>query len=134
MEIKKYKDMIHDIMFSDDMTFGFIDDEKYKFFVRNYKHRVVFDRKNNTVTMPVLKDEIDPSQNQITPLGLMAKMRDIKPPVEYYIPTSKEDEFQASTSYDGNVLPFELAQELELLLSSVREDVSRYSMNRRIYK
>lgn len=138
MEIQKYKNMIEAILFSDDMDYGFVSGNKYQFYVRADQYRIIWDRKNNTVILPILEEPtptvMDKTQLVISnPVQMVARLKSINPTRLYYVPTSKEDEFQASTAYDGHILPFELVRDLERLLMAVREDIGRYSVNARIY-
>lgn len=139
MENQKYKEMFQNMLFDADFEFGFVSGAKYKFYIRAAGHRITWDRLANTIQLPSLGDDGEvranaKSSSGMSPAQMVELLKGHSTKQEYYIPTSQEDEFQASTARVGNILPFELVEHLERLLSVAQECISRYSIDERKYK
>lgn len=139
MENQKYKKMFQDMLWSEDFDFGFISGSPHKFYIKASGYRVTWDRVAKTILLPSLDDDGSVRTNakptsSLSPAQLVDLLKGQSTKHEYYIPTSQEDEFQASTAMVGNILPYELVEYLERLLSVARECISQYSIDERKYK
>lgn len=138
MNVELYKKLFDDMMFAEDFTFGFVSGAPHRLFIRSYSQRITFDRITNTVSLPDLEptdDEtvmLQKNNNPLSPQVMVQLLRNLNRSREYYVPYSEEDGFQASTMSD-NVLPYELVQKLELLLSLTKEEINKFSVDRRRY-
>lgn len=139
MENQKYKEMFQNMLFDADFEFGFVSGSNYKFFIKAAGYRITWDRLAHTIELPSL-DEAGSvrtnakSSHGMTPAQMVNLLKGQSTKQEYYIPTSQEDEFQASTARIGNILPFELVEHLERLLSTAQECIGKYSIDERKYK
>lgn len=139
METQKYKEMFQNMMWDADLDFGFISGAKYKFFIKAAGYRITWDRLANTIELPSPDENNAITKNAKPASGLSAAqmvqlLKGSNEKKEYYIPTSPEDEFQASTARVGHILPYELVEYLEKLLSVASECISQYSIDERKYK
>lgn len=139
MENQKYKEMFQDMLWAEDFDFGFVSGSKHKFYIKAAGYRITWDRKAKTIMLPSMADtdihKNAPTAGMLTASQMMSLLKGEAPDnKEYYIPTSQEDEFQASTAMVGHILPYELVEYLERLLSVARECISQYSIDERKYK
>ena len=139
METQKYKEMFENMLLDADFDFGFVSDFKHKFFIKAAGFRITWDHSANTIELPSLDEDGEVRMHAkllsgMSPAQLVNILKGHTTKQEYYIPTSQEDEFQASTARIGNILPFELVEYLERLLSVALECIIRYSIDYRKYK
>lgn len=139
MENQKYKEMFQNMMFAEDFDFGFVSGSKHKFYIKAAGYRITWDRHASTIMLPSMEEkEVHknaPLAGMISAAQMVALLKNEAPSnLEYYIPISHEDEFQASTARLGNILPYELVGYLERLLSVVRETITQYSIDARKYQ
>ena len=136
MEIQKYKEMFYEMMRNPVVDFGFVSGSKNKFYISASGYRITWDHSANTIRLPSMFED-DVYQNSsnsgtLSAAQMVARLRNAAPDdLEYYIPTSDEDEFQASTARLGHILPFELVVYLERLLCIAQERIGRYSIDER---
>lgn len=139
MENQKYKEMFQNMMFAEDFDFGFVSGSKHKFYIKAGGYRITLDRSANTIMLPSMEEkEVHrnaPSAGMISAAHMVALLKNETPHnIEYYIPISQEDEFQASTARIGNILPYELVGHVERLLCVASEIISQYSIDARKYQ
>jgi hypothetical protein len=138
VNIELYRKLFDDMMFAEDFTFGFVSGAPHRLFIRSASQRITFDRLTNTISLPDLeptKEEevvLQQNNNPLSPLVMVQLLRNLNRTSEYYVPHSEEDGFQASTMSD-NVLPYELVHKLELLLGLAKEEINKFSVDRRRY-
>lgn len=136
METQKYKEMFQDMLWSEDFGFGFTSGSPHKFYIEASGFRITWDSSANTIELPSLDKDGGVRANAKPTIGMSAAqmvnlLKGQSAKQEYYIPISQEDEFQASTAMIGNILPFELVEYLERLLSTAQENISMYSIDNR---
>lgn len=138
MENQKYKEMFQDMLWAEDFDFGFVSGSPHKFYIKAAGYRITWDRVAKTIMLPDLfqKEVVKNDPNTMWSASVMIQMlkHGSSTQTEYYIPTSQEDEFQSSTARVGNILPYELVEYLERLLSVARECILQYSIDERKYK
>lgn len=128
-EIETYETLLNEMLNSDDFRFGYVAGSN-NFFVKSAGFSIVWSGKYQALIPSI---EL-PSMYNVFPPAVFNKidiLRHRGSDVLVYIPSSIEDEFQASTALDCKVLPFQLASAIEMLLHKAKEMIDVHSINMR---